>query len=649
MGDQQQRGKESGINQGGDKTISLGPSDPYATLNVDRNASDESIQRSYKILSRAFHPDKQPPGEARESAQEVFISFKNAYDILTDSVQRQAYDEHGFYGVNVVKKSINMQEKDPTSLYAILVKLHQSNKKEDARLLLKEALQQLDFELQSRQVQFSSALEFPCSTVSTTFLGEGSETLTVPELQGARMSFFVTSAPPTAAATTSSPENNNISNGSSNTKWSVSIGGNTNVKNGKGEGSGQLSIDYQPVQSTNVTCDLDLSNPLKVSLGTTRKFQSRTVVTTKVSTIPKTNTLSLSLISQRALFENNLLGTCALGMGTDLAIHYYLVSCTTLWQNYPQITAKVNLGVDSHPVKLSVKHQFGGNNDDDDSDQERDGVVSYAWGPTGIEMKAVLNRVLSSYASFSIGLQHTTKKGLTWLLSLKRGDITFRVPIHVSTIASSAYSSKVLMLAFLSGLIDNAIAEVVHDATNSAIAKTVDLKSKEQVKRESSLMSLDKSKQDAELQTQLMTNTAKACRELEQSKNGLVILQATYWMNGIEESMDATTQLQFWVKDSCLKLPPTPKSHLLGFYSLVPTRAISSTSESLWKIWNRRWSSRAFRTSQQLQQRPEEDVPQLTVRYESKGGVYEVTIPDDQELILPQMGDMLLGRRGEVL
>ena len=60
--------------------------DPYAILNVSQNANLEEIQKSYKLLSRSFHPDKQPPGPQREAAQKYFIQLKGSYDILVDPV-----------------------------------------------------------------------------------------------------------------------------------------------------------------------------------------------------------------------------------------------------------------------------------------------------------------------------------------------------------------------------------------------------------------------------------------------------------------------------------------------------------------------------------------------------------------------------------
>ena len=54
---------------------------PYAILNTSNNASIEDIQKSYKLLSRSFHPDKQPV-QNRDQAQQFFIRLKGAYDIL---------------------------------------------------------------------------------------------------------------------------------------------------------------------------------------------------------------------------------------------------------------------------------------------------------------------------------------------------------------------------------------------------------------------------------------------------------------------------------------------------------------------------------------------------------------------------------------
>lgn len=356
-------------------------------------------------------------------------------------------------------------------------------------------------------------------------------------------------------------------------------------------------------------------------MGTTRKFSNETLVTTKMSTMPKTNNLSLLFLSQRALFNNNYVGTCAFGMGTDLTVQFYQMSCMALWSNWPQLTAKIKLG-DTHPFILSAKKDFG------NGQHKHTGHASCAFSLSSVEIKAIIDHALSSYATWSIGIQHATLSGLTWLLAFRRGDVSFRIPISVSTIQSPGYSYKFLLLTLMSGLWHSAVREAVEDTT----AKIVDPAREKMANRESSLMELDKSKEDAEQQTQLMLKTAEASKEIERSRNGLIILQATYWIDG-GESMDATTQLQFWVKSSGLNLPPTPKSHLLGFYSLTTDHSEPAQS----------WRKPLTRFMYRQERRNERPVPKLTVRYESSGSVYEITVEDSDELVLPTPNAFLLG------
>jgi curved DNA-binding protein len=65
--------------------------DFYEILGVPRTASQEEIQRAYRKLARAHHPDvNKDPG-----AEERFKDIAEAYDVLSDPQARRRYDAFG--------------------------------------------------------------------------------------------------------------------------------------------------------------------------------------------------------------------------------------------------------------------------------------------------------------------------------------------------------------------------------------------------------------------------------------------------------------------------------------------------------------------------------------------------------------------------
>ncbi|TKB55370.1 molecular chaperone DnaJ [Ferrimonas aestuarii] len=71
--------------------------DFYEVLGVARDASERDIKKAYKRLAMKYHPDRNP-GDAK--AEESFKEVKEAYEILTDSEKRAAYDQFGHAGVD---------------------------------------------------------------------------------------------------------------------------------------------------------------------------------------------------------------------------------------------------------------------------------------------------------------------------------------------------------------------------------------------------------------------------------------------------------------------------------------------------------------------------------------------------------------------
>ncbi|TDD45082.1 J domain-containing protein [Nonomuraea terrae] len=62
--------------------------DPYEVLGVSRHAGRDEIQRAYRRLARAYHPDVNKSPEA----EETFKNVAEAYAILSDPERRRRYD-----------------------------------------------------------------------------------------------------------------------------------------------------------------------------------------------------------------------------------------------------------------------------------------------------------------------------------------------------------------------------------------------------------------------------------------------------------------------------------------------------------------------------------------------------------------------------
>lgn len=68
--------------------------DYYATLGIDKKASDDEIRKAYRRLARKYHPDLNP---GDKSAEDKFKTVQEAYDVLSDEKKRKMFDQVGFY------------------------------------------------------------------------------------------------------------------------------------------------------------------------------------------------------------------------------------------------------------------------------------------------------------------------------------------------------------------------------------------------------------------------------------------------------------------------------------------------------------------------------------------------------------------------
>ncbi len=63
----------------------------YEVLEVSEKASDEVIEKAYKVLAKKYHPDLQTP-ENKETAEGKMKQLNDAYETLSNKAKRAEYD-----------------------------------------------------------------------------------------------------------------------------------------------------------------------------------------------------------------------------------------------------------------------------------------------------------------------------------------------------------------------------------------------------------------------------------------------------------------------------------------------------------------------------------------------------------------------------
>ena len=71
--------------------------DYYDVLGVSKDVDSGSLKSAYRKLAMKYHPDKNP-GDA--DAEKKFKEVSEAYEVLSNTEKRQAYDSYGHDAFN---------------------------------------------------------------------------------------------------------------------------------------------------------------------------------------------------------------------------------------------------------------------------------------------------------------------------------------------------------------------------------------------------------------------------------------------------------------------------------------------------------------------------------------------------------------------
>jgi molecular chaperone DnaJ len=79
------------------EVINMSKRDYYEILGVSKDISEKDLKKAYRRVAMKHHPDRNPDDKASE---EKFKEASEAYEILSNSQKRTAYDQYGHEGVN---------------------------------------------------------------------------------------------------------------------------------------------------------------------------------------------------------------------------------------------------------------------------------------------------------------------------------------------------------------------------------------------------------------------------------------------------------------------------------------------------------------------------------------------------------------------
>ncbi|XP_077458069.1 dnaJ homolog subfamily C member 11-like [Stigmatopora argus] len=502
--------------------------DYYSLLNVRKEATLEELKASYRRLCMLYHPDKHRDPELKIQAEQLFNQVHQAFEVLSDPHARSIYDLFGKKGLEVEGWEVVERKRTPAEI--------------------REEYERLQREREERKLQQRTN---PKGTISVgvdatdlfdRYDEDFEETPGVgfPHLEINKMHISQSIEAPLT-----------------NTDTAV-LSGSLSTHNGNG--GGNINMTVRRVTSAKGWAEMefgagDILGPL-IGLKIFRNITQRCFLTAQcgLQFSPRGLRPSCSLMTARHL-DQNTMGYLQWRWGHTSAMTTSVVRDT----KSSHFTLAVQLGLPHSYLMMSYQYKF------QDEDQTKiKGSVKTGWFGTVLEYGA--ERKISRHSVLSATVSVGVPQGITLKLKLARASQTYLFPIHLT---DQLLPSAVFYATLGPLLVYMAVHKLV------IIPYTRAQKEEElELQRKSSATDIAKKKQEAESAVLLMQESVRRVLEAEESKMGLIILNAWYGKFVSDTSqkqekakvIDVTVPLQCLVKDSKLILTETSKAGLPGFY-----------------------------------------------------------------------------------
>ncbi|KAJ8264862.1 hypothetical protein COCON_G00139610 [Conger conger] len=502
--------------------------DYYSLLNARREATQEELKASYRRLCMLYHPDKHRDPELKRQAEQLFNLVHQAYEVLSDPQSRAIYDIYGKRGLDVEGWEVVERKRTPAEI--------------------REEFERLQREREERRLQQRTNPKGTISVgVDATDLfdryEEDYEDMPaggMPHIEINRMHISQSiEAPLTTSDTAILSGSLSTHNGNGGGSITLAM---RRVTSAKGWGEVEIGAgdSHGPVFGMKIFRNLTQRCFLTAQCGL--QFSSRGVRP------------GVTTVLARHL-DKNTMGYLQWRWGMQSSMNTSVVRDTKT----SHFTLAMQLGIPHTFMMMSYQYKF----QDEDQTKLKGSVKSGFFGTVveyGAETKISRHSVLG--ATVSVGVP----QGVSLKIKLNRASQTYFFPVHLSDqlLPSAVFYATVGPLLFYLAVQRLVIRPYLRAQKEQELEKQRDSSSSETARK----------KQEAESAILLMQESVRRIIEAEESKLGLIILNAWYGKFVTDSSLkherarviDVTVPLQCLVKDSKLILTETTKAGLPGFY-----------------------------------------------------------------------------------